>query len=79
MKKGVSENNKVYDVFCQSVKRLLKELEIKQKDFCYRIGLSESQFANKINNLNGKFNLQEMLKISFELAESIEDLATGNI
>ena len=67
------------DIFNNSVKKILKSMNIKQYAFAEAIGMQPSLFTNKINRCKGRFNLTEILKIAEELAESVEDLATGNI
>ena len=73
------ENEEMYNIFCRSVKKISKECGILQKQLAAKIGISCSEFSNKINNLSTKFNLLQMYKLSQELCESIEDMATGNV
>lgn len=79
MNKLKKENEEMYNTFCRSVKKISKECDIVQKQLAAKIGISCSQFENKINNLGAKFNLLQMYKLSQELCESIENLATGNV
>ena len=73
------ENEEMYNTFCRSVKKISKDCGILQKQLAAKIGISCSEFSNKINNLSTKFNLLQMYKLSQELCESIEDMATGNL
>lgn len=73
------ENEEMYNTFCRSVKKISKDCGIVQKQLATKIGISCSLFANKINNMGAKFNLLQMYKLSQELCESIENLATGNV
>lgn len=79
MKELNKENEAMYETFCRSVKRICKDCGIVQKQLAAKIGISQSQFQNKLNNLGAKFNLLQMYKLSQELCESIENLATGNV
>ena len=79
MKELNKENEAMYETFCISVKSICKDCGILQKQLAAKIGISHSQFQNKINNLGAKFNLLQMYKLSQELCESIENLATGNV
>ena len=73
------ENEEMYNTFCRSVKKISKDCGIVQKQLAAKIGISFSQFSNKINNSGSKFNLLQMYKLSQELCESIENIATGNV
>lgn len=66
--------------FCESVKKILKAINLTQKEFAAEIGMDLIRFNQKLNNnCYASFSLSEMLIISRELGESIEDMATGNI
>ena len=73
------ENEEMYNTFCRFVKKISKESGIAQKQLAAKIGISCSQFSKKINNQSSKFNLLQMYKLSQELCESIENIATGNV
>lgn len=79
MNKLKKENEEMYNTFCRSVKKISKDCGIVQKQLAAKIGISCSQFSNKINNQDSKFNLLQMYKPSQELCESIENIATGNV
>lgn len=79
MNKFKKENEEMYNTFCRSVKKISKDCGIVQKQLAAKIGISCSQFSNKINNQGSKFNLLQMCKLSKELCESIENIATGNV
>lgn len=67
-------NEDLNNIFNKNVKYLLKDLDIDRYYLCDKLNISYSSFCNKITNCGAKFNLYEMLSISNELGEYIEDL-----
>lgn len=72
-------NEKMYITFCDSVKKIMKSVGISHLELSRKLNISPSSFSNKIHNAGGKFNLFQIISLSKELDESVEDLATGNI
>ena len=77
---GGKMKDKAVVTFGNSMKKIMKAIGLTQKEFASQLGLDVTRFNQKLNNnCSASFSLSEMLKISRELGESIEDLATGNI
>jgi predicted transcriptional regulator len=68
-----------YESFCSNVKKIMRENKISQKQMADCLGLSISNFTSKLNCTYAKFNLEEAILISKQLAESIDDLISGDL
>ena len=68
----------VQAVFVASMRKILKQNKIRHKDFAKVLGMNLNSFERKMNhNKTVGFRLDEALRIAYELAESVEDLARG--
>ena len=69
-----TKKDEIYKAFCGNVKAILKQDHCTQGDLAEAIGMSRSQFENKLSNNGARFNLLEIKMISDELLETIDDL-----
>lgn len=70
-------NEEIYNRFCEKVKFIMKECNIKYDDMCQKLKIKKILFTHKINHNQGAtFNLYQVLQIAKELDESVEYLCS---
>lgn len=71
-------NEQMQNNFRKSVRIILKEIGITQKELSSRVGMTVGQLNNKMN-AERDFNLYQAIMIADELGEYLEDMCKGKI